>query len=335
MIGWDVGGAHLKAARINGARQVDAAIQVPCALWRGLAELDRALEIAISQLGASAMHAVTMTGEMVDLFPDRRSGVTEIARTLRQRFADCDVKFYCGGGEFIDFESVANRAAEVASANWRATAEVVASRIERGVLIDIGSTTTDIIAVENHQVKCRGFDDYSRLVAGELVYSGVVRTPLMALADRVNFRGENVPVIAEHFATTADVYRVLGQLPDGVDQHPTADGADKSVLASARRLARVIGRDMESATFEDWRTLAQTFRVAQLKIINAAIDVVGAGQLRIVGAGIGDFLLSELARERDWEYQTFAQLLGVAGNSARDATRVAPAVAVALLALES
>lgn len=335
MIGWDVGGAHLKAARINGAGKVDAVIQVSCPLWRGLDELNRALDIAISQLGPSAAHAATMTGEMVDLFPDRHSGVTAIARTMRQRFAECDLQFYCGHGEFIEYESVANRTSDIASANWRATAEIVASRIERGLLIDIGSTTTDIIAINNHEVCCIGVDDFTRLIAGELVYSGVVRTPLMALADRVAFRGKTVPVIAEHFATSADIYRLLGQLPDGVDQQPTADGEEKSVVASARRIARMIGRDMESTGIEDWHALAQAFRAAQLTKINAAIDVVGISQSHIVGAGIGDFLLKDLARTRNWNYQTFAQLLLLPENIALEATRAAPAVAVALLALDS
>lgn len=335
MIGWDVGGAHLKAARVNTIGIVDAAIQVPCALWRGLDELRRALDIAIAQLGSSPSHAVTMTGEMVDLFPDRNTGVMEIARIMQQRFAGGDVKFYCGEDRFVAFDGIANHATEIASANWRATAQMVAKFTERCVFLDIGSTTTDVIAVENHQVRCKGFDDFSRLVAGELVYCGVVRTPLMALADRVKFCDDSVPVIAEHFATTADVFRLLDQLPDGVDQHPTADGAEKTRLASARRIARMVGRDEESATTDDWCALAKEFRAAQLARITAAIDLAGCGHSRIVGAGIGDFLAREIAESRGWEYQSFAEVLGVDDSLAAQATHVAPAVAVALIALNS
>ncbi len=333
MIGWDVGGAHLKAARINASGDVEAAIQVPCALWRGLTELHHALDIAMAQLGASRSHAVTMTGEMVDLFPDRQTGVLEIARTMRQRFGD-DIRFYCGHGGFVGFDRVAERSADIASANWRATAEIVAKRIARTVFVDIGSTTTDIIAIVDHQAQCKGHDDYSRLVAGELVYCGVVRTPLMALANRVDFCGEKVPVIAEHFATTADIYRVLDELPDEVDQHPSADGAEKTKIASARRLARMIGRDLESADWNGWRDLAKAFRVAQIAKIGEALDVVGKHQSMIVGAGIGDFLIREIAMSRGWEYRSFAQLLNLSETVSQKSTQVAPAVAVALLALE-
>lgn len=335
MIGWDVGGAHLKAARVNAAGRVEAAIQVPCALWRGLDELDRALKVVIAQLGSSTSHAVTMTGEMVDLFPDRNTGVIEIARAMRQRFANDAMRFYCGRKRFVELDDVAVQAAAIASANWRATVEIVAEGIESGVFIDIGSTTTDIIGIENHLPQCKGIDDFSRLIVGELVYCGVVRTPLMALTDRVDFCGDAAPVIAEHFATTADVFRVLGELPDGVDQQPTADGAEKTVPASARRIARMIGRDGESADLEVWRDLARSFRVAQLAKIKGALDVVGRGHSKIIGAGIGEFLIRDIAKTRGWEYQSFAALLKLSDGLAQTSAQVAPAVAVALLALDA
>jgi (4-(4-[2-(gamma-L-glutamylamino)ethyl]phenoxymethyl)furan-2-yl)methanamine synthase len=332
MIGWDVGGAHLKAARVNQFGNIDAAIQLPCALWRGLTELHQALDIAMTQLGPSRSHSVTMTGEMVDLFPDRKTGVLEIARTMRQRYGD-DVKFYCGQSSFVSFEHVAERAADIASANWRATAEIVAKHVAQAVFVDIGSTTTDIISIGNHKAKYRGHDDFSRLVVGELVYCGVVRTPLMALANRIDFRGVKVPVIAEHFATTADVYRVLRELPDGVDQHPAADGGEKTQIASARRLARMIGRDVESADSNDWRDLASAFRAAQIAKIREALDGLHAPRSTIIGAGIGDFLIREIAISLGWEYQSFAQLLNLSESVAHKSTYAAPAVAVALLAV--
>ena len=81
----------------------------------------------------------------------------------------------------------------VASANWMASGAVVAGLIPEGLVVDIGSTTTDLIVVRHGAVEAQGDDDGSRLVAGELVYSGVVRTPVMALAPRVPFAGAWVP----------------------------------------------------------------------------------------------------------------------------------------------
>jgi (4-(4-[2-(gamma-L-glutamylamino)ethyl]phenoxymethyl)furan-2-yl)methanamine synthase len=335
IIGWDVGGAHLKAARVNATGCVEAAIQVPCALWRGMDELHQAMEAATAHVGRSTRHAVTMTGEMVDLFPDRSTGVNEIAKFVANRLPDCAVHFFSGGGRFVAIDNVKKYAATIASANWRASVEFVARKVSDGVFVDIGSTTTDIVAINNHVPRFRGHDDYSRLVCGELVYSGVVRTPLMALSEQVFFRGENVPVIAEHFATTADVYRVLGMLPEAGDQHPSADGAEKTPSASARRIARMIGRDAASASFDDWCDLANVFRAAQLAKIIAALASIDAREALLVGAGVGDFLIRQIAEDSCRRYLSFAQLLELDGVSAESATDIAPAIAVALLALKT
>ena len=334
IIGWDVGGAHLKAARVSAAGVVRAAIQVPCALWRGMDELQHAMAVAASHVGFSDRHAVTMTGEMVDLFPDRSSGVSEIAKFVVNRLLNGTVRFFCGEHRFVAIDEVKNNAAAIASANWRASVEFIASKISDGVFIDIGSTTTDIVAISDGVPRFRGRDDYSRLVCGELVYSGVVRTPLMALSDRVIFRGENVPVIAEHFATTADVYRVLGVLPEAADQYPSADAAEKTSFASACRIARMIGRDAASEPFENWRELANVFRAAQLAKITAALETISARESMIIGAGSGDFLIRQIAEDAHRGYSSFSQLLELDAVSAESANYIAPAIAVALLALE-
>ena len=140
----------------------------------------------------------------------------------------------------------------------------------------------------------RGRDDASRLVAGELVYTGVVRTPLMALARRGRHSsGEWVPLMAEYFATTADVYRLTGQLPEGADQHPAADGGEKTGPASARRLARMIGRDSESAPLAAWRELAGGWLRAAAPDRGRLRPTARAGGLSeeapVVAAGVGTF----------------------------------------------
>ena len=335
IIGWDVGGAHLKAARVSTAGMVEAVVQVPCALWRGIAELQQAMATAARHVGQSERHAVTMTGEMVDLFPDRMTGVTEIARFMDNHLQTRNIIFYCGDRTFVASGAVISHAAEIASANWRASAEFVANKVKNGVFVDIGSTTTDIIAIVDARPSFQGRDDYSRLLSGELVYCGIVRTPLMAVSDCIDFGDDKVPIVAEHFATTADVYRVLNQLPDHVDQHPSADGAEKTPFASARRIARMIGRDVASATLDDWRDLAMSFRTAQLAKMKIALNRISPGAAPLIGAGIGAFLVREIAREKRLGYRAFAELVDIDGATAEAVTHVAPAVAVALLARES
>ena len=337
IIGWDIGGAHLKASRVSATGAVIDAMQVPCALWRGMDELDRAFDQVLAKQKDIRQHVVTMTGEMVDFFPDRASGVKAIAEFVANLLGGANVRFYKGDGEFVMLDQVCTYAAQIASANWRATAECVALKISDGLLVDMGSTTTDIIPIVAHRVRNQGHNDATRLVTEELVYTGLTRTPLMAMAERVPFAGETVPLVAEYFATMADVYRLAGELQECDDQHPAADNGEKTSSASATRLARMLGRDHASAPMADWRALACWFRARQFARLSAACERVATAanlplSATIVGAGVGQFLLREIATKTNRNYIEFVDLLSVKNLTKGVVSNVAPAVAVALLA---
>ena len=51
IVGWDIGGAHLKAARCDGGRIVDA-VQVASPLRFGLAALEQGFGAAKARMGA-------------------------------------------------------------------------------------------------------------------------------------------------------------------------------------------------------------------------------------------------------------------------------------------
>lgn len=336
LIGWDVGGAHLKAARLDAEGRVTVVCQVACPLWQGLEHLHRALETILSRLGPVRRHAITMTGEMVDLFPDRVVGVARLVATLEERLPGSELHFYAGADGFLPASAAAAASERIASANWLATAELMASAHDCAVLCDIGSTTTDLVPSRGGRVVARGQDDFARLIAGELVYTGVVRTPLMALAESVPFEGQRVPLVAEYFATTADVYRLLGQLPDDADLHPAADGGEKTPEGSARRLARMIGRDAASASASAWIELARWFADRQVDRIVAALtgllDALPAGARGpIVAAGVGRFLVPQVAARLGLATIPFASLVpGVLPDPER-LSDCAPAVSVARL----
>ena len=338
VIGWDIGGAHLKAARLDAAGRVERVVQLPCALWRGLAELDAALDSAVPLVGQAWLHGVTMTGEMVDLFPTRRAGVACLVGEMQRRFGGAELRFYAGSTGFLDADGAIAAADQVASANWMASAELVAARVTDALLADIGSTTTDLVVVHEGRVRAEDGNDAARLVVGELVYTGVARTPVMAMASEVPFEGGMVPLMAELFATAADVHRLTGRLPPGADAHPAADGGEKTELASARRLARMIGRDAESAPAEAWRALADWLAGRQLaRIEHAARRLLVREQVPasapVVAAGVGRFLAADLASALGRRCVDFAMLLPDAGGGeAALISDCAPAVAVACLA---
>ena len=133
---------------------------------------------------------------------------------------------------------------DVAAANWMATALAVADAYADALLIDVGSTTADVIPIAAGRVAATGHNDLERLLAGELVYTGVLRTNLAAIAPRVPIRGDWCPVASEYFAISADVHLVLGHLAPEAYDCPTPDGrpADGRLRARAHRAAGVLRR---------------------------------------------------------------------------------------------
>jgi probable H4MPT-linked C1 transfer pathway protein len=335
--GWDLGGAHLKAAQADRDGRLVTVLQVPCRLWLGMDEFTRSLEEAQRQLRPARRHAVTMTGELADLFADRAEGVARLSQAMKAAFPDGDLRFYAGDRGFV---TAVDGWREIASANWHSSARLVASRSRSALFVDVGSTTTDIVPVRDARVDAVGYTDDERLTSEELVYTGATRTPVMAVADTVPFVGQRQRLMAEHFATMADVHRLTGDLPEDADQLPTADGRGKSREDSARRLARMLGRDLGSAAMDDWRRLAAHLSERQLQFLQSAVDrILSRGiigdDVPIVGAGVGRFLARRLAQRLHRPHVDFADLVQGEAVAREWAARCAPAAALAILAAES
>jgi probable H4MPT-linked C1 transfer pathway protein len=342
-LGWDIGGAHVKGCLLQGGVLRDIA-QWPCPLWQGMEHLDAALGEARTRWSAAwdagAEHAATMTGEMVDLFDDREQGVARIAERLAQSLGPTLRLFDAEAGWRAPGEA-AQGWRGIASANWSATARVVAARVGDGVLVDIGSTTTDLIPLRSGRVAAQGASDAERLASGELVYQGVVRTPLCALGPRVPWRAGTVNVMNEFFATTADAYRLLGALAPAHDQAAAADGRGKDPQATRQRLARMIGRDAAEGSEAEWLALARWWRDAQVREIEGQLARVAAAaglpaDAPVVAAGSGAFLAAEIARRLGRPLLRYADVALAAPPAdallASWADVCAPAVSVALLA---
>lgn len=333
VIGWDVGGAHLKRAVIDAGGRLLSAEIVPCPLWRGLGELDAALA-ALGDGPPEAASAITMTGELVDLFPDRAEGVAALARRMAERLAG-PAAIYAGDAGFLAPAATAGAWALVASANWRATAEALAADGGAGLLVDIGSTTADIVPFADGRPLATGASDFERMAADELVYLGAARTPVMAIATRLPFAGRWIAPMAEHFATTADVFRLTGELPDGADLHEAADGGPKTAEASARRLLRMVGLDLTPETGPQARALAGWLSAEIVRRLRDAASGVLARTGRdirtVYGAGVGRFLGVRVARRLGLVYRDVGSAWADDPALAAAAADCAPAVAVARL----
>ena len=335
-LGWDVGGAHLKAVLVDADGRALQAIQQPCALWQGIDNLHAAVSQVLSTIElAPQRHVVTMTGELADIFTDRDSGVREIAQAMNDRLGPA-LQFFAGAG-YVTFDAVPQHAKSIASANWLASAIWIATQAPNALFVDIGSTTADLVPIAHGQPSPRGYTDAERMQCEELVYTGAVRTSLMSLGPQLPFQGEWQPLAAEHFATTADVYRLTGDLRQDDDMAATADGGGKSAEDSARRLARMIGHDLGDGSMAAWKALAQACKQQQVeRLKRAALRAFSCllpdADMPLVGTGAGHFLVRELARQLDRPYLPAAAMIPAASEAVRYWAAIClPAYAVAAL----
>ncbi len=343
ILGWDIGGAHVKAALLDNRGNVVKVSLLACPLWKGLPLLqERVARVMDEFSGHDCLHAVTMTGELVDLFENRIEGVSEIIRIMQKFIKPKQMLIYAGNLGFLTPDKLNQQACrDIALANWLATASYSAAKIETGLFMDIGSTTTDILLLSNGQVEAQGYTDYQRLVSAELVYTGIVRTAVMAVAQEAVFNGQKMGLMAEFFATMADVYRLTGDLNEAHDLSETADGGAKTPEASARRLSRMTGFDFSTGDWPIWLEFANYLKRQQINKIMIACKqqlarIVSSVNCYLIGAGIGRFLVKEIAGELGYPYLDFNGLIEHSNHAAIvDCADCAPAVAVAALCLNT
>lgn len=328
VVGWDIGGVNTKAVLFPelDVRSVPFEIQRdPAALTPTLREMAAGLE------GDGRPHAVTMTAELSQAFRTKREGVGVVLDALEAAFPRADLRVYTVGGRFVAPREARCIPLEVAASNWAATARLVGELFSDCILIDIGTTSTDIIPVVGRRPAALGRTDPERLASGELVYTGALRTPCEAVAAEVAIRGVRYGLSAEGFALMGDVHLWTGRLA-AVDYTVTApDGRPPTREFSGERLARLVCADREMLDEEVVSEIAEGLAEAQRRRVAAAIRRVRerhpALEVAVV-TGTGDFIAADAARLAGLTVISLADRLG-------GAARTAPAAAVAWLLAES
>jgi probable H4MPT-linked C1 transfer pathway protein len=171
------------------------------------------------------------------------------------------------------------------------------------------------------------------LIAGELVYSGVQRTPICALTPALPWGDRVCPVAAELFATTLDAYLVLGDLPPEPDSKQTADGRPATQEFSRDRLARMICADRSLFSEHDAERAAAAISAAQLAKLALAVRQAlgrGAPPTTVIVGGQGEFLARRLVQKLGWP----AELIALSERLGAQVSQCAPAHALAELAAE-
>ena len=179
-----------------------------------------------------------------------------------------------------------------------ATALVVARALPDAILVDCGGTTTDVIPIAGGEVVAEGRTDLERLLEGELVYTGALRTSIAAVLSHVPIGGRPCPVTAELFAITADAHLLRGNLAPEQCTCSFPDDRGTSPAEVRSRLARVVCADPEQLAEGDLEAIADAVEEAQLAAITTALRRVAArltGGAPVVPVGIGAFLAREAA----------------------------------------
>jgi (4-(4-[2-(gamma-L-glutamylamino)ethyl]phenoxymethyl)furan-2-yl)methanamine synthase len=293
VVGLDVGGANTKAVWRNGGER--RAVSRPFEVWRdreALAAVLREVVVAVAPEPVEAV-ALTTTAELSDAFRTKREGVGFVLDAVEAALDGPSLLVFTTAGEFVPLYEARGRAAEVAAANWMASGLAAAAVYPDAMMIDVGSTTTDVVPIAAGRVVAAGRTDLDRLLAGELVYTGALRTNLAAIAPRVPVRGGSCPVASELFAISADVQLILGHLAPGAYTCATPDGRPATVEFARERVARLVCADAEQLAGEQVDAIAQFLHGEQVHQIEAAVRHVSGrfgSDPPVVPLGAGAFL---------------------------------------------
>ena len=369
-VGLDIGGANLKVA--YGLNEVRS---IPFPLWKQPEQLAPTLQSLLANLPATSKLAVTMTGELADCFTNRHEGVIRIVNAVEQAAENRQIKIYHtnlptppnpltkGRGEkqiepdtpnthWFNPSQAKTNWLSVAAANWHAIAQFSSRYLieGRGFLIDIGSTTTDIIPIRNYQPASQGRTDFERLRSSELFYGGVQRTPLGSLCASFRMHGRSIQVAREFFATIEDAFLVTGVVTEDVTRTDTADGRPAAKLHAQQRLARMVCNDCAQSISND---LLPDYSPALLD--QAAIQLLATQAIYALQRGVGASLRKVVAAnpdlpkrfiitgQGDWFAKKVvvdlfgdqAEIILLAHHFGKHVSRSAAAYAVAVLAEES
>jgi probable H4MPT-linked C1 transfer pathway protein len=328
----DIGGANLKIADGRGY-----ALSQPFALWRQTQGLAEALHRLLAAAPPAGRVVATMTGELADCFRTKAEGVSAIVAALVEAADGRSVEIYLTDGSLVPPAEALRRPLEAAASNWHVLARFVAPYLPgaSGWHIDIGSTTCDLIPIRRGQPVSRGQTDPERLAAGELIYTGVVRSPVCALVKELPWRGAACPVAQELFATTVDAWLLSGDLPEEPDNLHTADGRPSTREFARERLARMICADRD--VFDEGDALAAAGAIchAQVQLIaarwRALKDRQGGAPEAVVISGQGEFLARRVLEHVGFR----GRIISLAEQLGPHVSRAAPAHALAVVAASS
>ena len=305
--GWDIGGVNIKAVQIDNRTSpatVLKSINTPFEIWHDPDELAGQLKKAANHLDVKGdqPHAVTITAELSDAFYTKREGIFFVIDAFKTAFGDEQFFIFNLKNGFYNSHEAKKEPLLCAASNWLASTSFIGSIYKNCILIDVGSTTTDIIPILDGNAVCKERTDTGRLINSELVYSGVLRTNPNVIVPAVPVNGRVCPVAAEYFTVMADIYLILGDITPDEYTCPTPDGRGRTVEDAKARLARLICSDVEIIPVEEIANMALYLKDKQAEQIATAISRVlsrinALDEVPAVLTGTGEFLAATAVKK--------------------------------------
>ncbi|MBN1245459.1 H4MPT-linked C1 transfer pathway protein [Candidatus Bathyarchaeota archaeon] len=356
VIGWDIGGANTKAVFLRTensyVKEIRTAIEY-FPVWKDPEKLVRVLSTLKEKVSSNVKLdgvGLTMTAELSDAYQTKREGVNHILTCAAEAFADLPVFVLDVDATLRSINDAKTEPFMVAAANWAATGWMVAQQIQTCVIVDVGSTSTSIIPVVDGRVSAVGKTDLEKLMVGELVYTGSLRTNIAAIVSSVPFRGGTARVSSELFAQSGDVHLVLGNISEEKYTTETADGRGKTRREALARLARVVCADTEMLTEAEIVQIAkyahcrQVEQVAEgLSQVYSRVKSLTKAKVPVVVTGLGKEFIARTAAQKigvdevlDLEKlclgDAFVYRMPLSPLARSDVVKASPAFGVALMA---
>ena len=312
VLGLDIGGANTKAAHIrtlNGSvEEVQTTIEYFPFWKRNTKQLIEMLFQLRKKMASSAMFdciGITMTAELSDKYVTKTEGVNDILNAIYAAFDGVQMLVLDVDGGLLSLNSARAEPMRVAAANWAATGWMVAQKISDCVVVDVGSTSTSIIPITEGKVAAVGKTDLQKLMTGELIYTGSLRTNVAATLNSVPLRGGVVRISSELFAQSGDVHLVLGNIEESDYISETADGKGKTRKEALSRLARVVCADTNMLSEKEILEIAKYAYAKQVEQIADGLSQVysqlrpgGKKTVPTVVTGLGKNFLARKAGEK-------------------------------------
>ncbi|WP_347489844.1 hydantoinase/oxoprolinase family protein [Desulfoscipio sp. XC116] len=312
ILGLDIGGANTKGCYLESDGERILKVKgrsIYHEVWRdpdGLCDVLSGFRLFGGQRTGKSPDgiALSMTAELCDCFESKAEGVLLILSTVERAFPEVPIRIWTTGQVFVGPSAIRSDPLQAAAANWLASATALVRSPhlrDSAIFADMGSTTTDILPIIPGKVLARGRTDTERLLWGELLYTGLLRTSVHSLIDEVYIDGSRCRVAHEYFAITADVYRLLGLIPEAAYNVATPDGKSRDTEACAKRLARVVGAEPEELGSKNIYWLARMVMEKQTEqIMYNILQIVSAKDVpppkQLILTGSGSFILREAAR---------------------------------------